>query len=325
MRVLLTGATGYLGSHVLRVLMERGHQVTVLVRSPDRLPTLETPPTHLVVGDLRDGEAVHASLKDVDSLVHCAAAAAEWLPRKCDFLETNVTATEALLRAGKDAGLSKMVFTSTIMALGPTGPGEEGTESAPGSLRPPLLPYVRTKRKMLSRLTAAQSQGLPVVITYPGLLYGPGPETTGNFLSRLARKLERGQIPVLPNPKGIRWCLAQVEDVALGHALALERAESGTGYVLGGDNIALDAIFDVLVERPSVPPVKRSCPRWLFKTGVLTNSAWAGVRGVEPLATLGGAQAFLSSWKYSSERAIDELGYAPRPTIENLERWLRGL
>ncbi len=322
MKVLVTGATGYLGSHVASALAAAGHTVLALARpgSEGRVP----PGCRAVPGDVLETGSVRRALAGCDALVHLAALVRNWVRDPRQFDRINVEAVAATLRAAEEAGVGRIVYTSTIAALGPTD-GRVRDESAERTDFRFHTNYERSKSIAERMVREKAAAGLPVVIVYPGVIYGPGTETAGNLVGRLVRAHVEGRLKTRLGRGDLRICYAYVGDVARGHLLALERGAAGRGYILGGENLTLDQFFAVLEELTGAAAPRWSVPYWIGEGAgrVLRAVAWA--TGVPPAITDGVVATFRHEWAYSSVRAARELGYATTPFREGLRLTLEAL
>lgn len=322
MKVLVTGATGYVGSHVAARLVAAGHAVLALVRpgSEARLPAGCRP----IAGDLRNAVSVRRALPGCDALVHLAALVRMWVRDSREFDRVNVEGLSTVLRAAEEAGVGRIVYTSSIVALGPT----DGVVCDEDRERIDLkfhTDYERSKwiADRMARDKAAT--GLPLITVYPGVVYGPGTPSQGNLLERTLRSFAAGRLRFRLGRGDRRICYAYVEDVAQGHLLALERGRPGRGYILGGENATQDRLFEVLQELTGVAPPRRSVPYWAGEAmgRLLRGAAW--ITGVPPAFSDGVIGTFRHEWAYRSDRAERELGYRITPLRQGLRRTLETL
>jgi farnesol dehydrogenase len=323
MKVLLTGATGFLGRAVARRLAARGHALRVLARPTSRLEGLPEG-FEVAAGDVTDPLSLRAAAEGCAAVVHMAALVKIWVPDPGRFEEVNVGGLENALLAARSAG-ARLVYTSSFIALGPSGPGcLDASRPHPG---PPFRnAYERTKALADARAREAASAGQDVVILYPGVIYGPGDMTEGNIVARMVADHLGGRLPGLVGPGDRRWSYAFVEDVAEGHALALEKGRPGDRFVLGGENATLARLFDLLREIAGAAPPRRRIPYGLASAVGRAQWLWAELTGHPPQLTHGEVGVFREEWALDSARAERELGYAPRPLAEGLRetvRWLR--
>jgi farnesol dehydrogenase len=323
MRVLLTGATGFLGRAVARRLAARGHALRVLARPTSRLEGLPEG-FEVAAGDVTDPLSLSAAAEGCGAIVHMAALVKIWVPDPGRFEAVNVGGIEHAIAAARAAS-ARLLYTSSFMALGPSGAGRlDGDRPHPG---PPFRnAYERTKALADARARAAAAGGQDVVIVYPGVIYGPGDMTDGNIVARMVADHLNGRLPGLVGPADRRWSYAFVEDVAEGHALALERGKAGDRLVLGGENATLGQLFALVQEIAGAPPPRLRIPYGVASVLGRAQWLWAEATGHPPQLTHGEVGVFREEWACDSARAGRELGYEWRPLAEGLRetvRWLR--
>jgi len=303
MRVLVTGGTGYLGAAVVRALHARGHHPVVFARraSSAGLPGVAHD------GDIRDRDAVRHASDRVDAIIHLAALVSIWRPRPQEFDDVNVGGAHTALDVARELGIKRIVYTSSFLALPPSR----------GTCRPAANDYQRTKMQGLRIARAAAAEGLPVVILFPGVVYGPGPTTEGNLVGRLIHDHLQGRLPGLIGADNI-WSYAYVNDVANAHVQAIEREQLGGEFMVGGENAPQMRVFEIVREITG-RPLPRRIP--VAAAAVLGAVQDAGARlfNRPPLLTRGIVDIFQCDWSIDSRRSIRELSYRITP----LDRGLR--
>jgi len=321
-RVLLTGASGFLGKHVAHALARAGHELRLLARERSNLEGL--PVGEIVRGDITDRESLRRAADGCGAVCHLAALVKTWVPDRSRFEAVNVQGLRHVLETAREAG-ARLVYTSSFIAIGPAGP-QPADESRvhPGDRY--RNDYERTKAQADGLARAAAAAGQDIVVLYPGVIYGPGELTEGNIVVKLVMDHAHGRMPAILGPGDRLWSYAYVDDVAEGHRAALERGRAGERYFLAGDNVDMNGFFATLQEVSGLRP-----PRWhvpyaaasLLGRAML---AWAELTGHPPLLTHEVVGVFREHWAYSSARAERELGYRPTPLREGLRRtvdWLR--
>jgi dihydroflavonol-4-reductase len=315
--VLVTGATGFVGWHVARQLLERGERVRVLVRNPARsakaLAELEGVET--VPGDLRDADSLGRAVVGCGAIYHVAADYRLWAPRPEEMYRSNVDGTRSLLDAAQKAGVERCVYTSTVGCIG-MRKGDLGSEDTPASLEEMQGPYKRSK--FLAEKIALQfaEQGFPVVIVNPTAPVGDHdfrPTPTGKIVVDFLR----GAMPAYLDT-GLN--VVYVGDVAVGHLLACERGRVGERYILGGENLTLQQIFGKLEEATGRPAPKTRIPYAMAYAAGIASTGWAAVTGQEPRAPLDGVRMARKKMWVRHDKAARELGYSARPAGEALRR-----
>ncbi len=309
MNVLVTGGTGYLGRHVVQALAARGHAPRVFAR---RATTAGLPGT-AVDGDVRDAAAVVDAMRGCDAVIHMAALVSIWRRRPEDFDEVNVGGLRHVLDAARALGVPRIVYTSSFLALPPAGHTRHVRAND----------YQRTKITADIAATEAVRAGMPVVRTYPGVVYGPGAATEGNLVGRLIRDHLSGRLPGIVGGDHL-WSFAYVDDVAAAHVAAAERGVAGTRYVLGGENAPQRRVFEI-VRALTGRPVPRDLPAWLARTVGLAEEWRARLFGGVPRVTRGAVDIFQHDWSFDSAVARHELDYRITPLAEGVERTLASL
>jgi len=322
-KVLVTGASGFLGRAVARRLAAHGHALRLLARDPRRLGELPEG-ADVAVGDVTDAVAFARAAEGCAAVVHLAALVRLWVPDPERFEATNLGGFRNARAAARAAG-ARLVYTSSFIALGPSGPGElDASRPHPG---PPFRNhYERTKALADAAAREAAAAGEDVVILYPGVVYGPGDMTEGNLVARMVADHLNGRLPGLVGPGDRRWSYAFVEDVAEGHALALEKGRPGDRFVLGGENATLTRFFALVQELAEKPPPRLRIPYPVAAVVGRAQWLWAELTGHPPQLTHGEVGVFREEWACDSSKAVRELGYEWRPLAEGLRetlRWLR--
>ncbi len=329
MKVLLTGGTGFLGRRIAAELAPR-HELRLLVRpgsSRDRFPA----GVGFAAGDVTDRASLQRAMEGCDAVVHAAALVKILAPAE-QFDRINVGGLENVLAAADPAehrgGVERIVYLSSFMALGPTegGTGGELDESAGSSDRVWINDYERTKALADRRARQAIAQGAPLVVVYPGVIYGPGELTEGNIVVRHILDLLHGRLPALLGRPERRWNYVNVEDAARGVALALEKARPGTRYVIGGENVRQDRFYELVGKATGAKIPSMRMPDSVAKASGALMKAWARLAGGTPKLTPDLVEVYRHDWAYRSARAEAELGYTWRPLEQGLAEtaaWLK--
>ncbi|HXJ95214.1 MAG TPA: NAD-dependent epimerase/dehydratase family protein [Terriglobia bacterium] len=310
--VLLTGATGYLGSQIARELVRRGEPFRVLVRDPSRLPfDVAAAGCDVVTGDVCDPDAVARAVRGARFVIHTAALVKMWARRQSDFRRVNVEGLKLLCQAATDAGAERIVYTSSFIALGPSSDanlGEALRHTGPFSNE-----YEQSKAEALDWLRREGFGRYPVMALVPGVIYGPGPFTEGNLVGGMMYQYCFKIMPAIVGSGKQRWSFAHNADVVAAHLAALEKAEAGQEYVLGGDNRSLNDFYAVLAQ---ISGRRRPVRRLPFRVAKLLGGADVAVSiatGHPPTLTPGVVEIFKHDWVYSSAKAVRELGYRITP------------
>ncbi|CAI9120195.1 hopanoid-associated sugar epimerase [Brytella acorum] len=310
---LVTGATGFVGSAVARVLLERGHRLRLMVRAGADGSNLKGLDAEIVNGDLTSPETFAPALKGCRYLFHVAADYRLWVPDPATMMAANVEGTRRLMLAALEAGCEKIVYCSSVAALGLRKDGRPADETTPVTEHDVIGVYKLSKyRAEQAVLKLVAERGLPAVIVNPSTPIGPRdikPTPTGQMIVDCAS----GRMPAYVET-GLN--IVHVDDVAEGHALALERGEIGQKYILGGENHSLGDLFRMVSEIAGVkPPRIKLRQSWLYP--VATVSEWmARGFGIEPRVTRETLAMSRKLMYFSSRKAEEKLGYAPRPARE---------
>ena len=308
--ILLTGATGFVGSAVARALVARGDVLRLLIRPSSNTANLAGIPGERMVGDLTDPESLARAVVGCRALIHVAADYRIWVPDPAAMLRANLDGTIALMRAARAAGVQRIVYCSSVAALGLTkdgSPADETTDVAESQI---IGIYKLSKYRAEQAVLAMVAQsGLPAVIVNPAAPVGPfdiRPTPTGRMIADAAA----GRMPAYLET-GLN--IVHVDDVAQGHLLALDRGEVGQRYILGSENLSLLDLLRIIdgVTGRSQRRL-RLTPGPLWPLAVASELA-ARLFGIEPLVTRDHLRMARKTMFFSSAKAIRELGYAPRP------------
>ncbi len=316
MKTFLTGGTGFIGSAVLRQLLAAGHEVRVLIRPKSDRRNIAGLPVEIVYGDLTDRASLDRGIKGCSTLFHVAADYRLWVPKAEEMYETNVAGTSNIMHAALNAGIERVVYTSSVATLGFSRSGSLADEETPVSIRNMIGPYKRSKfmaEAEVKRL--ADEQALPAIIVNPSTPVGPRdirPTPTGRIIVDAAS----GRMPAYVDT-GLN--LVHVDDVAIGHLLALEHGKVGERYILGGQNLTLIEIFGAIADIAGRNPPKVRLPDCLIFPIACVSEAWAHlVSGREPRVTLNGVRLARKKMYFSIEKARRALSFNPRPVEEAL-------
>ncbi len=319
---LVTGATGFVGSAVARVLAERGHALRLLVRPGGDRRNVAGLDAELATGDLTDPASLARAAEGCRYLVHVAADYRLWVPDPDAMMRANVDGTRALLLAAQSRGVERIVYCSSVAALGLVGDGSVADETT--EVHPDRIVGAYKRSKYLAEqavLALVREQGVPAVIVNPSTPVGPRdikPTPTGKMI----RDAAAGRMPAYVET-GLN--IVHVDDVAEGHALALERGAVGERYVLGGEDFSLGDLFALVARVAGRKPPRVKLPIAPLVPLALMCELLARF-GVEPVVTRETLAMARKKMFFSSARAKAELGYAPRPAVRAIEdavAWFR--
>src|SRR5712691_11036555 len=311
---LVTGATGFVGSAVARALLRAGHQVRVLARPNSDRRNLADLSVKIAEGSMEDPPSLARAVAGCRYVYHVAADYRIWVPDPVPMFRANVVGTRDLLRAALEAGVERVVYTSSVATLGLVR-GGSADETTPSSAKDMIGPYKRSKfeAEEVAR-ELMRERGVPVVIVNPSTPVGPGdikPTPTG----RLILEAARGQMPGYVDT-GLN--IVHVDDVAVGHLLAAGSGQIGRRYILGGENLSLGEILGEVARLTGRRPPAFKIPSAALLPIARGAEAFARMTGREPFATVDGVRMSKKKMFFSSTRAVEELGYAPRPARQAL-------
>jgi dihydroflavonol-4-reductase len=322
MKALVTGATGFVGGAVARALVNRGIAVRVMARAGADLQNLQGLTVERVEGDLRDQASLRHALTGCGQLYHVAAHYALWAKDPSIFYDVNVTGTKTLLEAARDIGTERIVYCSTIGAIGLPPEGGLGTEETPVSLEQMAGHYKRSKYLAEQEVLKLAKAGLPVVIVNPSAPVGTGdvkPTPTGQVIVDFMK----GRMPAYIET-GMN--IVDVDDVATGHLLAMEKGRIGERYILGNKNLMLREVLEILSRLTSVKAPTIKLPRLAILPLAYLNLWIANITGQAPRIPLEGVKMAKYKMHYDCGKAIRELGIPQTPpevALEKAVKWFR--
>ena len=306
MKVLITGATGFLGSAVLRLLIDEGYDVRVLVRKNADMRNIEEYDVKIIKGDLQNTESLKSAVYSCEQVFHVAADYRLWVPDPENMYKTNIDGTRNLILAATDAGVEKIVYTSSVATIGTNNDGTPADEMTPSSLENMIGVYKRSKflaEQAVKDLVNEKS--CPVIIVNPAAPVGPcdiKPTPTGKIILDTIRNRMPAYVKTGLN-------IVHVDDVAQGHLLAMEKGEIGERYILGGDNMTLESIISYACNSENIKPPKIWLPHNLILPVAWIMECISKITGNEPLATIDGVRMSKKIMYFSSKKAKTKLGY----------------
>ena len=318
MTTLVTGAAGFLGSHVTRQLVARGDDVRVLMRPSSTNRAIADLSLEYVTGDLRDPASLDRAMKDVKRVFHVAADYRLWARREQDIYDSNVGGTKNLLDAAKRAGVEQLIYTSTVATIAVDRP-QHSNEFTDARLEEMVGHYKRSKWLAEKEALGAAKNGLPVIVAMPTTPVGPWdwkPTPTGKIILDFLNGKMPGYVETGLNFVG-------VEDCAAGHLLIAEKGKVGERYLLGGQNLTLKQMLDALSKITGLPAPKLKIPHGLALGVAYASTVFSRLLGREPGIPVEGVKIARHMMFVDCSRAQRELGFKAGPVAAALERAVR--
>lgn len=319
--VLVTGASGFVGSAVARALVARGDDVRVLLRESSPRKNIEGIDCRVVIGDMRDARAMTYAMEGVRHLFHVAADYRLWARDPDEIVRNNLEGARAVMAAARATGVERIVYTSSVAALKPVA-GRAADETSRHEEKTVIGAYKKSKlvaERLVERLAG---EGLPVVIVSPSTPIGPRdikPTPTGRIIVQAAN----GRMPAFVDT-GLN--LVHVDDVAQGHLLALDKGRIGENYIVGGDDVRLREMLALIAPLVGRKPPRLRLARAPLYPLALGAEAFARMSGKEPFLTVDALKMSKYHMFFSSAKAKTELGFTARPSARGIEdaiEWFR--
>jgi dihydroflavonol-4-reductase len=324
MTALVTGGTGFVGSHLVRVLLERGEQVRCLVRPTSRRDNLNALSIEFATGDLRDLDSLKQAVKGVKVVYHCAADYRLWCTDPNQMYQSNVEGSNNVMQAAFDERVDRVVYTSTVGCLGLNDDGKPANEDSPVTIDDMIGHYKRSKFLAEEKVRDWARRGLPIVIVNPSTPVGEldiKPTPTGKIIVDFLRGKMFGYVDTGMN-------LIDVRDCAEGHVLAAQKGRLGERYILGGRNMTLKELFDALAVVTEIASPKLKVPHWVAETYARIENLWSiNIARREPDVPLESVKMSRHKMWFDASKAVHELGLPQNPIERALERavkWFSG-
>ena len=317
MKCFVTGATGFLGSHVARQLLARGAELRLLVRPSSRTNNIADLPAERVIGDLRGPESLKKGMAGCEFVFHVAADYRLWARHGQELYDSNVEGTRNILQAARDTGVRRVIYTSSVATMGFGNNGRLTDESTPVTISNMIGDYKRSKFMAERLVIEAAQAGQNIVMVNPTTPIGERdikPTPTGRIIVDFLRRKFPAYVDTGLN-------LVDVVDCAVGHLLAMEKAAPGERYILGGENLTLKQILDKLAAITGLPSPKVKLPYAMaYASGVVDTLVTGKMLKREPRVTLDAVRMGRKKMFVSSAKAERELGWKPHPVDGALRR-----
>lgn len=318
MTTLVTGAAGFLGSHVARQLVARGETVRVLMRPSSNNRAISDLPLEYVTGDLRDAASLERAMNGVTRVFHVAADYRLWAKNPQEIYDSNLGGTKNLLAAAQTAGIEQLIYTSTVATIAVDRP-ELPNESTDSKLEEMIGHYKRSKWMAEQEVLRAAKEGLPAIVAMPTTPVGPWdwkPTPTGKIILDFLNGKMPGYVDTGLNFVGVEECAA-------GHLLVSERGQTGERYLLGAENLTLKGLLDVLAGITGLPSPSMKIPHGVALSVAYVETAFSRIIGKEPQIPVEGVKIAQHKMFVDCSRAQKELGFRPGPVSAALERAVR--
>ena len=316
MRVMVTGATGFVGRFLVRALVAAGHEVTVVHRAGSPIWRLEGLPVRRIVADLAQPGALQGTMDGIDWVFHVAADLSWWRGHRARQWAINVEGTRRVVAEALRAGVKRLIYTSSVAAVGFPQAGEVADESFPFNGHRLGIQYAISKWEGEQRVLEGVRRGLDAVIVNPGTILGDDAPRPGSLVDLAAR----GALPGWTDG-GTNFC--DIDDVVAGHLAAAERGRTGERYILGGHNVSYRAIIQAMADAAGVPAPKRRMPPVAVWVAAWLMDGVALFTRRPPLLTRDHARLVGREAYYSSGKAMRELGYSVTPLPVMVEKAVR--
>lgn len=317
MKVLVTGATGFIGLRLVQALLRQGADVNILCRNSSDISHFDHAAVKVFRGDLASPEDVTAAMAGCEYVYHLAAFAKNWSRHPEDVHRINSDALENIFTVAAAVGVRRVLYTSTVMVYGPSNgrPVTERTERKTpcGTL------YEESKIRGEKIVARALANGLDVVTVHPSRVFGPGLLTEANSTTILIKQYLSGTWRMLPGDGSAAGNYVFVDDVVNGCIAAMQRGKAGRNYILGGANLTFSEFFSVLAEHSGKPRRLLPIPRALARGSAAIQEKLGSMGVMTPVITPGWVDIFYSDWLCSSARAVDEIGYKQTPIDEAVQ------
>lgn len=324
MKILITGATGYIGSGLAKELASRGYTIHALIRSPEKAGLIRHENVHIFQGTILQPDKIDKAIAGCRQVYHLAAYAKPWAKDARTFFNINTQGTDNILQSAYDHHVEKVVFTSTAGTFSPSleKPVDENTLR----LIDFFNDYETSKFIAEDRCQKYVRKGLNVVIVNPPRLYGPGLLSKSNAVTLMIKRYLEGRWRIIPDSGEKVGNYVFIDDVIKGHILAMKKGRSGEKYLLGGENISYSGFFDTLAKVSGKKHKMINLPSPVMMAAAGLFLFWTRISGRPPLITPEWVKKYLYNWALSSQKAVEELGYQITPLESGMQKtveWIR--
>jgi nucleoside-diphosphate-sugar epimerase len=324
MAILITGSTGYIGSLLTVKLAEAGEEIRILVRKDPDLRVFDRSNITAIRGDINDPDSVQKAMRGVDRVYHMAAYARLWAKDPDTFRKVNVEGTLNVLTAAAEAGVGKIVYTSTAGVIGPSK-DKPMTENDP-RITGFFNLYEETKTEAERIAQEFVSKGLNVSIVNPARVYGPGLDTGSNPVTKIVELYMKRKWHVIPANGVDIGSYCYVDDVVDGHISAMEKGGMGERYIFGGVNASFNELIAAIRKHSRVNKKLFNLPFPMMMAASHGFQIWSTLTGNAPMITPDWVKRYIYNWELDSSKAVREIGYKIRPLDEGIKQtveWIR--
>ena len=323
MKVFVSGATGFIGIQLVKRLLKEGHEVHALFRSESKADLIRLPGVKLCKGDILDKISLDHAMAGCEEAYHTAAFAGVWAKDPELVFRLNVDGAINVIEAAGRQGVRRVVLTSTAGILGPsTSEAVHESSSAPKSF---FSHYEASKFQLEKQLLGRTDTDPEVVIVNPTRVFGPGYLSESNGVTKMIKQYVEGKWRLIPGKGKSSGNYVFVEDVVTGHLLAMLKGRPGERYVLGGENISYNQLFEFVREASGVQKKLFKIPLWIMLAAAGVMKGISKISGCPPLIVPQLVRKFNHNWIVSSEKAIRELGYQPINALTGIQltvKWI---
>lgn len=324
MKILITGATGYVGHRLALVLAERNNEVHILVRNPDSGNIPQHKNIKVFAGDITDKQSITSAIKECKQVYHVAALVKAFDKDSSLFYKVNVQGTQNLLESALEIGVEKFVFTSSCSVIGPTIKAAMCENDK--RISPLDNDYDATKYLAENLVKEYGKKGLHTVIVSPSKVFGPsGLDAKSISVNKIINRFIKGEPTFIPKPSKLIANYCFIDDVVEGHILAMSKGNVGENYILGGENISFSGFFDTIKTLSEKKAKLIEIPKFVMKIFSLIQWLQFKATNKEPLITENGIKQIYCNKIFSSEKATQELGYTITPLREGLQQTIHFL
>ena len=324
MKFFITGATGFIGTELIRFLHNRGHTIRVFCRPSSNTDVFIHIPIEITYGDIRDFQSIKEGMKGCDYVIHLAGYAKNWAKDPQTFYDVNLHGLDNLLKAAREEGIKKTVLVSTCMVFGPSN--KNSVKEDESCIEACFCEYQHSKHEADKLGLSANKDGFPVVIVHPTRVYGPGLLTEGNSVTILIKNYIEGKWSGILSDGTALGNYVFIGDVVQGIWRAFERGKNGEKYILGGENLSYNDFYRIIGDISKQHRSVIHIPIWTAMGIARLQLLLAHTLRKHPLITPKWIRIFSMDWAFSSEKAQKELGYTITPFKQGVKKtidWLR--